>query len=134
MYFLMNNYIKINISKKNELRCVGSFELFGIKLDKLSLKIDTGCGYTSIPLKRTPLEEEVLYNHMIEDYSNPKIKKTMTFGVNDTELKRKSDKIKFDSGDYLGLTSIACEHNIKNLTLDGYNLGDFNIMVSYKRT
>jgi len=79
----MSDFIRIEKTTKNELRCEGSFEIFGITLDKLNFKIDTGCPITTIPLRKTPLNDDVINYNMNKDYADNAVKKHISFGVND---------------------------------------------------
>lgn len=130
----MNDFIDIELSPKNEFRCEGSFELFGAVLDKLNFKIDTGCPMTTIPLSRTPLSPSVIEENKQEDYRDTAVKKQISFGLNDSTIKRKTDKTKFKQGLYDQLDSVTCTKRVKNFVIAGYNFGDLDIKVSYTRT
>ena len=46
---MMNDFLKIELSSKNEFRTVASFELNGLSFTNVDVKIDTGCPRTSFP-------------------------------------------------------------------------------------
>ena len=94
----MNSYIKVMLSSKNEFRCRGSFDLFGVSLAGFDVKLDTGCPRTSVPLLRTGLSREEIDKHMIADYRDDSIEKAVSFGVNDDLEKRKKDRELFRQG------------------------------------
>lgn len=130
----LNNYLKVELSDRNEFRCLGNFIINGLNLTDLDFKIDTGCSKTSIPIKRTPLDHDKILELMMTDYSNPNIKKAISFGVNDSEEKKQSDRQKFKSGRFLELNSITCIKKLEEFTIAGLNLGDMELRVSYIRT
>lgn len=130
----MNDYMDIELNSKNEFRCEGSFELFGAVLDKLNFKIDTGCPLTTIPLLRTPLSHSVIEVNKQKDYGDTLVKKQISFGVNDSLLKRKTDKEKFKQGLYDQLDSVTCTKKVNNFIIAGCGFGNMDIKVSYTRT
>lgn len=129
----MSNFIKSKLSQKNEFRCLGSFELFGMKPNNLSFKIDTGCGRTSVPLKKVNIESSVLEQYKNLDYSDESIIKTVSFGVNDTAEDRDRAKVLIKQKRYSEIHSLMCTRTLKNFTIGGVNLGDISLRVSYTR-
>lgn len=130
----MNDFMDIELNPKNEFRCEGSFKLFGAVLDKLNFKIDTGCPMTTIPLLRTPLSPSVIEANKQKDYENVAVKKQISFGVNDSALKRKTDKLKFKQGLFSQLDSVTCTKTVQDFVIAGCNFGTMDIKVSYIRT
>lgn len=63
----LNNYLKVELSDRNEFRCLGNFIINGLNLTDLDFKIDTGCSKTSIPIKRTPLDHDKILELMMTD-------------------------------------------------------------------
>lgn len=130
----MSDFIKVEQTKKNELRCDGGFEIFGISLDKLDFKIDTGCPRTTIPLRKTPLSNNTIAYNMNKDYMDATVKKQISFGVNDSKTKRDEDRLKFKQGLYDQLDSVTCVKTVNNFIIGGCNVGNIDINVSYIRT
>lgn len=130
----MSDFMEIELNPKNEFRCDGSFQIFGTVLDKLNFKIDTGCPMTTIPLLRTPLSGHVIESNRQKDYNDITVKKQISFGVNDSAEKRKTDKEKFRQGVYDQLDSVTCTKSVDNFIIAGCNFGKVNIKVSYTRT
>ena len=129
----MSNFIKVKLSDRNEFRCLGAFELFGLKPSNLSFKIDTGCGLTSIPLKKANIEESVLKMYKDLDYADTSIEKQISFGVNDTIEYRNRARELLRQGRYSEIDSLTCTRPLDNFTIDGINLGTLNVRVSYTR-
>ena len=119
---MKNSYIRVIMNGKNEFRTTASLTFKGIEYSKVDVKIDTGCGYSSFPsMKRI-------------DSNDDSIVKGISFGVNDTALKRKEDKKKFRSGLYMDLTSITYKHSIIDFAIDEYEISDCDVRISYDRT
>ena len=68
------------------------------------------------------------------DCQNDSIAKTISFGVNDSKVKRDDDKKKFKNKRFMELNSISFRHVANNFTLGNLELGNFPISVSYDRT
>lgn len=130
----MNKYIKITLSNRNEFRCRGYVEFGGNKLADLNFKIDTGCPYSTILLSRTPLDRDKILEYKAQAYSNPNIEKVISFGVNDTKETKERDRFIFKSGEYDLLNSVTCIQDVKNFTIEGCNIGDLKVKISYTRT
>lgn len=66
---MKNKYILLEMNKKNEIRAdidisIASLGLFG--LENVNVKIDTGCPYTSIPIKKLGISSEKAFNSIKE--------------------------------------------------------------------
>ena len=129
----MNSFIKVKMSDRNEFRCQGSFEIFGSVLDGFDVKIDTGCPETSVPLRRTGLNAELIDQYMRSDYADANIIKCISFGVNDDMQKRNRDKELFRQGNYDMLNSVTCKRKLKGFKIDNCLLGDVIARISYTR-
>lgn len=130
----MSKFIRATLNSRNELRCKGAFDFIGHRMDDISFKIDTGCNYTCIPLKRTTLDDVLIEEMKHRDYLDPRIEKVVSFGVNDTDEKRESDISKFRAGNFNDLASVSVRRKVSNLTIDGCNLGKQEIFINYTRT
>jgi hypothetical protein len=130
----MNKYLRIELSERKEFRCKGSIKLFGNYYNALDCKIDTGCPMTTIPLKKTQMDELRIYENMMKDYKDSSVKKTVSFGVNDSDMDRKRNIELFKEGRFELLNSVTCEKQIEDFKLNGCNLGTKTVRVSYTRT
>ena len=63
------------------------------------------------------LSEETAYKLKEKDCQDENIAKTISFGVNDTKLKRDEDKRKFKSKHYMELNCISFKHTAKQFLL-----------------
>jgi len=132
--FMKNSYIRVVMNGKNEFRTTASLTFKGIEYSKVDVKIDTGCGYSSFPAKRLGISDFDAYSMKRIDSNDDSIVKGISFGVNDTALKRKEDKKKFRSGLYMDLTSITYKHSIIDFAIDEYEISDCDVRISYDRT
>lgn len=130
----MNEYFIVKMNSRNELRAPGGFEIYGIALNNLDFKIDTGCGYTMIPLKKTQLPDTDIIKYRDMDYSNPAVIKKYSFGVNDTEEFKSRCKTYFKNGQFDKINSVTVRKNINNFNIAGYNFGNLEVGISYTRT
>lgn len=129
-----DEFLIIRLNQKNEFRTTASLQLNGLYFSTVDVKIDTGCPHTSFPMLKLGLSEEAAYKLKEKDCQNENVIKTISFGVNDTKLKRDEDKRKFKSKRFMELNSISFKHTAKNFTLGSLELGDLPISVSYDRT
>lgn len=134
IFIMMNNYFKITLSNKNEFRTEASFEIGGNLYSNVDVKIDTGCPRTSFPIQKLGVSDAEAYKLKYTDCQDPSIKKSISFGVNDTLLKRQEDTKKYKAKRYMELTSISFCHVASGLTIGNCLLGDFPVLVSYDRT
>lgn len=132
---MMNkDFLIIKLNSKNEFRTTASFELNEMKFSAVDVKIDTGCPHTSFPMLKLGLSEEAAYKLKEKDCNDDAVLKTISFGVNDTKVKRDEDKRKFKSKRFMELNSISFKHKAKDFSLGSLKLGDYSISVSYDRT
>lgn len=127
-------FLMIKLNQKNEFRTTASFEINGMKFSAVDVKIDTGCPHTSFPMLKLGLSEETAYKLKEKDCRNENVAKTISFGVNDTKVKRDEDKRKFKSKRFMELNSISFKHTANDFFLGNIPLGNFPISVSYDRT
>jgi len=131
---MMNDFLKIELSSKNEFRTVASFELNGLSFTNVDVKIDTGCPRTSFPVLKLGISDEDAYRMKEKDCSDESVQKRISFGVNDSKLKREEDKKKFKARRFMELNSISFKHTALNFALGGVSIGNFPVSVSYDRT
>ena len=129
-----NTFLVIKLNQKNEFRTTASFEINGMRFAAVDVKIDTGCPHTSFPMLKLGLSEESAYKFKEKECQNETIAKTISFGVNETKVKRDEDKRKFKNRRFMELNSISFKHTAKDFSLGCLSLGDFPVSVSYDRT
>mgnify|MGYP005752944905 CR=1 FL=1 len=131
---MKNSFIKITLDERNEFRARADFTLFGNDCEEVSVKIDTGCAYTSIPISKVAVvSKDTVQKWMEMDYNNPKAKKVISFGVNDSKEQRKKIKEEFAKGIY-DSTAVSFIHKIKDISINGVYLGTLDLRVNYKRS
>lgn len=62
------------------------------KIENMNVKIDTGCPYTSIPILRFGISSTKAQQMKQSDCVDDRIRKEISFGVNDSKEKRDEDK------------------------------------------
>ncbi|MCR4789215.1 MAG: hypothetical protein K5888_11560 [Lachnospiraceae bacterium] len=131
---MRNEYLKVIMSDRNEFRTTADLSFKGTDYTKLDVKIDTGCGYSSLPVSRLGLTSSEAYLLKVADSADPSVKKSISFGVNDSKLKREEDKRKFKRKMYMDLSGVTFKHNLSGLSIGSYPIGDCDIRISYDRT
>jgi len=134
---LRSKYIKIKLNKDNEIRAdvdisIGSLGLLG--LTEVNVKIDTGCPYTSIPFQKLGKSKALSKEQKIKDCENVKIKKELSFGVNDSEEYREEALDKFRGGEYSELRNITFRHRDFKVEFNGVEIQSETVKISYDRT
>jgi hypothetical protein len=122
------------MNEHNEFRTAANLVFKGNAYSKVDVKIDTGCGHSSFPAMKLGLSAKAAYAMKAHDCADDTVQKSISFGVNDSALSRSEDKKKFRNGMYMDLASITFKHHLDTLTLDGYDIGDCDIRISYDRT
>lgn len=133
---MKSNYILLKLNKKNEIRAdVGiTIESLGlIGLEDINVKIDTGCPYTSIPVKKLGVSTIKAQEWKIRDSNDDTIDKKISFGVNDTEEKKQEYMQKFRNGEFDGLPAITFVHHGLTIDIDGVIVEKNDVKVSYDR-
>lgn len=134
---MRNKYILLAMNQRNEIRAdvnmaIKSMEF--IKIENMNVKIDTGCPYTSIPILRFGISGTKAQQLKQRDCKDDRIKKEISFGVNDTKEKRDADKEKFRAGKYMELKSITFQHGDFEIDFGGVCISKDYVKVSYDRT
>lgn len=104
------------------------------KIGNINVKIDTGCPYTSIPVRKLGISNEKARLMKQVDCINPLIRKEISFGVNDSKERRESDKEKFRTGKYMELHSVTFQHKDLEIDFDGICLKKDFVKISYDRS
>lgn len=131
---MKSEYLKIIMTDRNEFRTTADLSFRGTDYKKVDVKIDTGCGYSSFPVSRLGITPTEAYLLKVADSTDDSVRKAISFGVNDSRLKREEDKKKFKSRMYMDLTSVTFKHMVSSLSLGNYEIGDCEARISYDRT
>ena len=110
---MKNNFILLELNHRNEIRADVNMTIKSLDITKIghiNVKIDTGCPYTSIPIRKLGISNEKAWLMKQSDCADPSIRKEISFGVNDSKEKREADKEKFKTGKYMELQSVTFEH------------------------
>ncbi len=134
---MKNNFILLELNHRNEIRADVNMTIksLGItEIGNINVKIDTGCPYTSIPVRKLGISNEKAQLMKQKDCADPSIKKEISFGVNDTKEKRELDKEKFRTGEYMELQSVTFRHESLEIDFGGICLKNNPVKISYDRT
>ena len=134
---MKNNFILLELNHRNEIRADVNMAIKSLditKIDHINVKIDTGCPYTSIPVRKLGISNEKASLMKQIDCLNPLIRKEISFGVNDSKEKRESDKEKFRTGKYMELQSVTFQHKDLEIEFDGICLKKDFVKISYYRS
>ncbi len=134
---MKNKYILLEMNQRNEIRAdvnmtIKSMEL--TEIGSINVKIDTGCPYTSIPILRFGISGAKAQQMKQRDCANARVRKEISFGVNDSKEKRDLDKEKFRAGKYMELKSITFQHGNFEIDFGGVCINKDYVKVSYDRT
>lgn len=130
---MKSSYIELVLTSKNEFRAEASFRINGLDFSKVNVKIDTGCPRTSFPMLKLGISDTEAYKLKVQDCNDSSVAKSISFGVNDTKQKKEEDKRKFKAKRYMELNSISFRHTAGDFMLDGVDIGDIDVLVSYDR-
>ncbi|MCR5788777.1 MAG: hypothetical protein K6G83_02720 [Lachnospiraceae bacterium] len=131
---MKSEYLKVIMTDRNEFKTTADLSFRGTDYTKVDVKIDTGCGYSSFPALRLGITPSDAYRLKVVDSSDTTIRKAISFGVNDSKLKREEDKKKFKNKMYMDLTSITFRHDLSGLSIGNYAIGNCDVRISYDRT
>ncbi len=132
-----NKFILLELNRRNEIRADVNLTIksLGItEIENINVKIDTGCPYTSIPVRKLGISNEKAQQMKQADSADPDIKKEISFGINDTKEKTETDKDKFRNGKYMELQSVTYQHEYLKVDFGGICLKKDSVKVSYDRT
>lgn len=134
-----SEYLRLVLNADNEFRANASFSIQDVVEtipNDVKIKIDTGCPYTSIPIKRLGISSDKANELKQKDSElakNGKVKTGISFGVNDFEIKKENDRSLWLAKEYMKLNSVTFVRKIENLEIDGCELGGYDVKVSYDR-
>lgn len=134
---MRNNYILLELNHHNEIRAdvnmtIRSLDITAI--EDINVKIDTGCPFTSIPVLKLGISNTKALQMKQKDCLNGRIRKEISFGVNDKKQKRETDKEKFRNGQYMELSSVTFQHSGFDIDFGGVHIKKDFVRVSYDRT
>lgn len=137
MFIMKSKFLMLSLNNKNEFRANMKIFIPSLTMQEFNgvdVKIDTGCPKSSIPIKRLGISKKDAEKLKKRDCLNELVTKNISFGVNDSEEKRKNDKEKFNRGEYELLASVTFTHTDAVLELEGVPLSNSVIKLSYDRT
>lgn len=134
---MRSSYILLKMNRKNEIRAnvditIASLGLSG--LNDINVKIDTGCPYTSIPIKKLGISSQQALAWKQRDIKDDSIKKQISFGVNDTIEQKEQYKAMLRQGKYDSLPAVTFLHSGLAMDFDGVEINSPSVKVSYDRT
>ncbi|MCM1236539.1 MAG: hypothetical protein NC489_41195 [Ruminococcus flavefaciens] len=103
-------------------------------IEDINVKIDTGCLYTFIPILKLGISNMKALQMKQKDCADGRIKKEISFGVNDIKEKREADKEKFRNGQYMELQSTTFQHGGFGIDFGGVCIEKDFVKISYDRT
>lgn len=134
MCIMKNSYIKIYMNQRNEFRTYASIRLFGIQFENVNVKIDTGCGATTILTSKLGIPGSEAQRLKKRDCLDSAIGKAISFGVNDTKQYRDAAKAAFRMKKMEQLSCVSFVHGIENFEIAGASIGNMDVKVNYDRT
>lgn len=126
---MMNKFLKIVMNNKNSFTCLSTMIIYGCHYE-LEVKIDTGCSYSTIPLKRLEMYTEYELNRMKKKDILDKIDYKISYGVETGGQRHKpvnTDKEKENSN------AIKFKHRLDGLVIGEYDFGDRSVYFNYNR-
>ena len=137
IFIMKNKYILLGLNYNNEIRADVNLTIKSLNItsiEDVNIKIDTGCPYTSIPILKLGISAAKAQQMKQIDCRDDKIKKEISFGVNDTREKRDGDKEKFRNGQYMEIKSITFRHGTFGIDFGGVCIENDFVKISYDRT
>lgn len=132
---MMNKkYIKIKLTRKNEFRAKAQFKLFGVDYGSVDVKIDTGCPRTTILTRKIGVSETKSQLMKERALLDKNVKKSPSFGVNDTETFREQVKTNFKKGIYTDINAISFQYDIYDVSICGVSIKSNKVKVNFDRT
>ena len=128
---MTTNFIRSTLNSKNEFRVNAEFILFNAKIMINHLKIDTGCGFTTFPLKTLgafTLEE--IKTFKLNDIRN-NVRYTLSYGV---ETGGRKHTIPITEQDKMKCSAMGFFKEIHGFCINGVVIKDRPIRINYDRT
>lgn len=125
-----NNYIKCALNEKNAFRVSTEFTIFNTLIKRDDLKIDTGCGYTSFPVKTLGiLTNSDRISYKTQDILNG-VKWRKAYGIETGGTKHKKLNTFQDK---LSCEALNFQKKIIDFSVNGVKLNVNSIFVNYNR-
>lgn len=125
----MNNYLYLTM-RKNSFYIKSCGNILGKDFNNVMFKIDTGCSFSTIPLKKLLVFNNDTLNKYKSDDILSGVKSMITYGV---ESGGKEHKIPETFDEKMKCEAIKFEHKLTNFSLGNYIMPDLNIYVNYNR-
>ena len=93
---------------------MADLKILGDNYTNINVKIDTGCPMTMIPVSKLGISTTKANILKMVAIADDDVRKSLGFGVNDTDEYKKKCKEDFEKGNYANLRSIAFEHKIED--------------------
>lgn len=126
----MNKFLKIVMNNKNSFTCLSTMIIYGCYYE-LEVKIDTGCSYSTIPLRRLEAYTECELIKMKKKDIYDKIEYKISYGVETGGQRHRpinTDKDKENS------SAIKFKHRLDSLVIGEYDFGNRDVYFNYDRT
>lgn len=125
----MNNYLYVEMIK-NSFYILSSGRILNTKFSKIMFKIDTGCTYSTIPLSKLYLFDNLATKEFkINDIKN-NVESITSYGVESGGTHHKIPKT-FE--EKLNCPALKFKHRLTDFSMDDYQLPDLDIYVNYDR-
>ncbi len=131
---MKNSYIKLFMNQHNEFRTEAALSLFGIRFTNVNVKIDTGCGATTILTSKLGIPKTEAQKLKRQDCLDHSIGKAVSFGVNDSKQFREMAKVAFRMGQFENLPCVSFVHEMDDFEIAGAFIGNAEVKVNYDRT
>lgn len=128
---MTSSFIKSTLDSRNEFRVESEFTLFNTKIVNSNLKIDTGCGFTTFPLRTLgtfTLAE--IQKYKLNDVRNH-VRYTLSYGV---ETGGRKHAIPITEQDKMKCSAMGFFKEIHDFSINGIEMGDRHIRINYDRT
>lgn len=125
----MNNFILSEMSK-NSFYVLSSGRILGKGFNNIRFKIDTGCTYSTIPLSKLYLFDDISSREFKKVDIESDIEYQMSYGVESSGIKHNKPKT-FE--EKMNCPALKFRHRLTNFVLGDYKLPDTDIFVNYDR-
>jgi hypothetical protein len=123
-------FIKSVMNRKHEFRVSAEFTLFGFKSVVDNLKIDTGCGFTTFPLRRLGLYTDSDILRFKEDDIDNAVPYKISYGV---ETGGQTHSIPVTRQEKIACHALGFQKELFGLNVGGMLIGDRTIRINYDR-
>ena len=125
----MSNYLLVEIHK-NSFYTPSSGTILGKHFDSTLFKIDTGCSYFTIPIRKLLVFNKAKLKELKKSDIINNVFSMQTYGVESGGIEHKKPETLEEKMD---CPALKFRHTISNFELGGYKLPDLSIFVNYDR-